>query len=65
MSYLDRIAECNGHDLSGFVPFEIGGTRAGWLRPVFADRLARWGDVFEVGRDRVRLRGDRPAQTIL
>ena len=55
MSYLDRIAECNAHDLAGFLPFEIAGTRVGWLRPAFARLLAPHGAVFEIGADAVRL----------
>lgn len=55
MSFLDRIAECNAHDLSGFLPFEIVGTKVGWLRPAFAERLAPHEDVFEIGADAVRL----------
>ena len=32
MSYLDRIAECNTHDLERFVPFVVAGVRVGWVR---------------------------------
>jgi isopentenyldiphosphate isomerase len=32
MSYLDRIAECNRHDLARFLPFRIGAQRLGWIR---------------------------------
>ncbi len=55
MSYLDRIAECNAHDLSGFIPFEVSGVRVGWLRPAFARHLAPHGEVFALDADAVRL----------
>jgi isopentenyldiphosphate isomerase len=32
MSYLDRIAECNQHDLARFLPFHVGAQRLGWIR---------------------------------
>ncbi|MSO89875.1 MAG: DUF4743 domain-containing protein [Rhodospirillaceae bacterium] len=51
MSFLDRIGECNLHDLSGFRPFVIGGVRVGWVLPNFAERVARFDRVFEVAGD--------------
>lgn len=48
MSFLDRIAACNTHDLAGFRPFEVAGARVGHVRPEFAARLAGFADVFEV-----------------
>ena len=55
MSFLDRIRECNVHDLSGFRPFVVGDVRVGWVRPNFAERLARFDRVFEVAETRVKL----------
>ena len=55
MSYLDRIEECNAHDLSGFVPFLVADLRVGWMRPAFVRRLAAFEDVFAVGPTEVRL----------
>jgi hypothetical protein len=55
MSFLDRIAECNTHDLSGFRPFRVAGQGVGWLRHAFAERLGAHGDVFEVAPDAVTL----------
>ena len=54
MSYLDRIAECNAHDLGGFLPFRIGEARPGWVKPAFARRLADFPDVFAVDEGGVR-----------
>ncbi len=55
MSFLDRIRECNDHDLSGFVPFEAAGTRVGWLRRGFAEHLRPFEDVFRLDDRRVAL----------
>ncbi len=53
MGYLDRIAECNRHDLAGFLPFEVDNRRIGWVRRALADRLARHSRVFAVGTESV------------
>jgi 8-oxo-dGTP pyrophosphatase MutT (NUDIX family) len=55
MSYLDRIVEANDHDTDAFVPLEIDGLRLGHVRPAFAEKLARWPEVFEIDEHRVRL----------
>lgn len=55
MSFLDRIAECNRHDLTGFLPFEVAGARVGNMRHTFAARLAAWPDIFHVSEDAVQL----------
>lgn len=55
MAYLDHILRCNAHDLTGFRPWFIGETLAGWLRHAFAERLRTFADVFEVREARVRL----------
>ena len=52
MGWLDRIAECNRHDLSGFLPFEAGEARIGWVRRSLAARLADRPEVFAVGAER-------------
>lgn len=46
MSYLDRIAACNGADFARLVPFRVAGQRVGWLRPGFAARVLGFADVF-------------------
>jgi isopentenyldiphosphate isomerase len=48
MSFLDRIAECNAHDLSHFRPFMVAGQRVGWVRLELQARLAGFPDVFKV-----------------
>ncbi len=66
MSLLDRIDECNAHDLAGFRPFTVDGARVGWVRHGFADILAGFDGVFEFAPDAVRLGaalGDYRART--
>ena len=55
MSFLDRIAECNAHDLGRFVPFRIAGARVGWVKRPFAARLAAHPEVFRVTSEAVAL----------
>ncbi len=55
MSYLDRIRECNAHDLSRFRPFLAGGVRVGWVKHGFAGRLAAFPDAFRVSESAVVL----------
>ena len=51
MGWLDRIAECNRHDLSGFLPFEVEGRRIGWVRRNLCGQLAERPEVFAVGAE--------------
>ncbi|MBI3451472.1 MAG: DUF4743 domain-containing protein [Rhodospirillales bacterium] len=55
MSFLDRIAECNTHDLSKFRPFVVAGARVGWVRHALAERLAGFGNIFAVDAQAVTL----------
>jgi len=55
MSFLDRIAECNAHDLAHFRSFLVGGTRVGWVTPARARRLAGFGAIFDVRDDAIEL----------
>lgn len=55
MSYLDRIRACNRHDLSHFLPFRVEGVQVGWVRPSFAEQLARWPETFRVSTEAVDL----------
>ena len=48
MGWLDRIAECNRHDLSGFLSFEVEGRRIGWVRHSLCGQLAERPEVFAV-----------------
>ncbi len=54
MGFLDRIAECNAHDLSGFLPFCVGDARPGWVKPRFARRLEAFPETFAVDQASVR-----------
>ena len=53
MSFLDHIAFCNRHDLTGFRRFLVDGQPVGWVAPGFAARLADFGAVFLVSDDAV------------
>ncbi|MFO0995758.1 MAG: DUF4743 domain-containing protein [Alphaproteobacteria bacterium] len=55
MSFLDRIRECNEHDLSGFRPLLVAGARVGWVRADMAKLLADFPEVFAVAPERVVL----------
>lgn len=55
MTFSDRIAECNAHDLRGFRPFLIDDVQVGWVRHALATRLAAFGTVFAVDEAAVRL----------
>jgi isopentenyldiphosphate isomerase len=48
MSFLDRIAECNAHDLSHFRPFMVAGQRVGWVRLALVPLLSGFPDVFKL-----------------
>lgn len=55
MSFLDRIEECNDHDLTHFLPFEVDGEWVGWVKRPFAAILAQHPAVFEVEPARIGL----------
>ena len=55
MSFLDRIAACNAHDISRFVAFVVAGHRVGWVKPPFRDRLGDFPGVFAVTGEAVTL----------
>jgi 8-oxo-dGTP pyrophosphatase MutT (NUDIX family) len=54
MSLLDRIDECNAHDLTNFLPFYVAGARVGWIKKPFVRRLAGF-DAFSVSSDAVEM----------
>jgi isopentenyldiphosphate isomerase len=56
MSFLDRIRECNAHEISRFRPFCVAGQQIGWVRHDLADRLAGFDKVFSVMPESVVLR---------
>ena len=45
-------------DQSKFVPLNVGGLLAGWIRRDFVARLRRWPEVFELDGRAVRLRSE-------
>jgi len=55
MSFLDRIRECNDHDLTGFLPFTAAGRRVGWVRRGFVDLLRPFDNVFAVDDNAITL----------
>ncbi len=55
MSYLDRIREANRYTPSDYRPFRIAGVEVGHVRHEFAESLKRWPQVFDVGKDCLRL----------
>jgi isopentenyldiphosphate isomerase len=58
MAFLDRIRECNAHDISRFRPFRVAGQQIGWVRHDLADRLSGFDGVFSVGPDAIVLRDE-------
>ena len=60
MSFRDHISLCNNFDPARVVPLIAEGARIGLLRRDNADALRRFGDVFAVADDKVKLvaRGD-------
>ena len=55
MSYLDHIRACNNFDPANYVPFEIDGSRVGWVRRDNVGYLTAHEAVFEIAERRVAL----------
>jgi len=55
MGLLEQIRAAQDFDPRGFVPFEIGAERAGWIRRESVARLRRWPETFELPQECVRL----------
>jgi len=55
MGLLEQVRAAQSFDPRGFVRFEIGAERAGWIRREFVARLRRWPEMFEFLQERVRL----------
>ncbi|MDX1576204.1 MAG: DUF4743 domain-containing protein, partial [Kiloniellales bacterium] len=55
MSLLDRIRECNAHDLSDCVAFEVAGQQVGWVKRDFASHLKAFPEVFVLSEEHVTL----------
>ncbi len=46
LAYFDHIRICNDHDLSHFIPFSVGGTEVGWIRPPLAEQAVAASGYF-------------------
>ena len=55
MSFLERVAACNRHDLGGFRRFRIEGAQIGWVRPALIARLVEMTGIFQADDNGVRL----------
>ncbi len=55
MTLLERIRECNAHDLSDCLPFDVAGQQVGWVKRNFLPHLATFADVFSCSDERVSL----------
>lgn len=55
MSYLRHIHACNLWEPAHFIPFAVGDTQYGWVRPAFARELSRLPATFIVEDDYVSL----------
>ena len=55
VSFLDRVRECNKHDLAKFRPLFADDVRVGWLRDETIRLLSGYSEVFEVRKETVRL----------
>lgn len=58
MSFLDRIAECNRHDLARYVPLVVAGQSAGWVRRDRLEIVARASSDLRVTGNEVTLAVD-------
>jgi 8-oxo-dGTP pyrophosphatase MutT (NUDIX family) len=48
MGFMRHIKACNQHDPAKFIPLKIQGMEIGKVRPLFAENLARWPQLFHV-----------------
>lgn len=55
MAFLDRIVECNRHDLSKFCRFVVDSQAMGWVRRDVAERLRSFPEIFVVTAEQVAL----------
>ncbi|MGV6825519.1 MAG: DUF4743 domain-containing protein [bacterium] len=53
--FLRHVRACNSEINERFLPWVMEGQAVGWLRPVFADRLAELDHVFLVGTDQLEM----------
>jgi len=64
MSFADHIRHCNTYDPARTVPLLFADRRIGWLRRDNAAALGRFGRVFAVEADRVRLLANGDADAV-
>jgi 8-oxo-dGTP pyrophosphatase MutT (NUDIX family) len=55
VSLLERIRECNAHDLSDFLPFDVAGQQVGWVKRDFVAYLGAFTEVFSISDRRISL----------
>lgn len=55
MSFLNHIARCNTHNMSGFTPFSVDNRIVGHIRNRHLVHLERFADVFKLSGGRVEL----------
>jgi len=55
VSLLERIRECNAHDLSEFLPFDVAGQQVGWVKRDFVAHLRTFSEVFSMSEARISL----------
>jgi 8-oxo-dGTP pyrophosphatase MutT (NUDIX family) len=55
VTLLERIRECNAHDLSDCLPFDVAGQRVGWVKRDFLAHLTAFADVFCISDERITL----------
>ena len=55
MSLIDRIRDCQRWDRGAYRAFRIDGREMGWVTPSFAERLARFPEVFQLSATTVDL----------
>lgn len=53
MSLLDRVEACHRHELSHFMPLNVGVTEIGYVKRDFADELRRFPSVFQIKNSKV------------
>ena len=54
-AFLDQVRSAQEFDRSRFVPFDIDGRGAGWIRRDRLELLGRWPEVFDIDAERVGL----------
>jgi len=53
--FLEKIKACNTTNIGDYIPFIIDQQQHGWIKPVFAKKLAAWPEIFILNNKSVRL----------